>query len=86
MFGDMEDVIVVPDSKQERAAGGFQNTLLHGLAVERKSESPKEAEPKVEVVAIEEPKKGARERLARACRHVANTRLDLNQLATPAPT
>jgi hypothetical protein len=65
MFGDMEDVIVVSDSKRERAAGGFHNTLLHGLAVESKSESPKEVEPEIQDVAIEEPKRGARENAGR---------------------
>jgi len=59
VFGDMEDVIVVSDSKRERAAGGFQNTLLHGLAVDSKSESPREVESEVGVMTIDEPKRGA---------------------------
>jgi hypothetical protein len=31
LAADMEDVVVIPKSQAERAAGGFHNTLLHGL-------------------------------------------------------
>lgn len=56
MFGDMSDVEHVPSTRKERAAGGFRNTLLHGLPVEDASGSEKspEATPDVEEMDTDE--------------------------------
>ena len=52
MHGDMSDIEHVPTTRAERAAGGFRNTLLHGLPVESSStEDSPEASPDVEMEA-----------------------------------
>jgi hypothetical protein len=59
MHGDMDDVEHVPSTRAERAAGGFHNTLLHGLPVdESSSEEPTEAAPEVEMKGTAPESKG----------------------------
>jgi hypothetical protein len=54
MHGDMDDVEHVPPTRAERA-GGFRNTLLHGLPVEdSSSEEPSDAASDVEMEGVAE--------------------------------